>query len=353
MIRPQHLLTIVGTSTLFLASCGEQSPTAPEPGRSVDAVPELAVTASGWAQRADMPTPRFSLAAGAVDDASGSILYAIGGMSNEDSDTRHSLATVEAYNVATNTWTTKASLPVPLQETNGVGRISGKLYISGGYNLVANSDGPVQSKALYMYNPRLDTWTRKADMPHAVNRGITGVIDGKLYVLVGECRSDGCPTAFTRRLWRYDPATNKWDLSLPSCPGSHSRGAGGVINGKFYVVGGGGPTNVAGDRLHVFDPATNSWTEKARLPAAEYSMAAAVKGGRLWVVGGGSTVDPWTGAVYAYTPATNKWTQQAPMPTPRTALAAASSVRDGQVTILAVGGRGEIHSPSANEAFGP
>ncbi len=76
---------------------------------AVVAIPgsDQVIASSGtWATKASMPTPRFGVGAGVVNG----ILYAVGG-SNSSS---LALGTVEAYNPATDTWTTGlASMPTP------------------------------------------------------------------------------------------------------------------------------------------------------------------------------------------------------------------------------------------------
>ena len=49
-------------------------------------------------------------------------------------------------------------------------------------------------------------------MPRKIAQGITGEINGKLYVLTGSC--EGCAERISRRLYRYDPAT----ATLPWTP---------------------------------------------------------------------------------------------------------------------------------------
>jgi N-acetylneuraminic acid mutarotase len=352
MVHRPRLFALLGVGIIALSSCREDVPTQPESVDQSDLAPEFAVVANSWTKKAELPTGRFDLAVAVPWSAPG-VLYAIGGMSEGDSRSRHSLTTVEAYSMATNTWTTRASLPAPLQQTNGIGAIGGHLYISGGSNVIL-PDFVEYSKALYAYNLKENTWTRKADLPRAITNGVTGVIGDKLYVLVGECRSPECAQLNTSRLYRYDPATDTWDLTLRACPAPHSNGAGGVINGKFYVVGGGGRADPATNRLHVYDPATNTWTEKAPLPISAYGMAAVVQGAKLYVMGGiASPSATWTNAVYAYNPTTNNWITKAPMPTGRAELAAARVLVDGRATILAVGGRGEFTATKANEAYTP
>jgi N-acetylneuraminic acid mutarotase len=102
-----------------------------------------------------------------------------------------------------------------------------------------------------------------------------------------------------RVLFRYDPATNRWTWKRPA-PHYRWGGAGGVINGKFYVTGG-------SDRsLDRYDPATDTWTTLAPLPTAGAARGTAMQG-KLFVV-----VLTSTGRrAYAYDPATNKWTAKA------------------------------------------
>src|SRR5437016_14127153 len=56
-----------------------------------------------WTTKASMPTARFGLGVAAIDG----VLYAVGGVSNTDD----LLATVDEYDSATDTWTTKAAMP--------------------------------------------------------------------------------------------------------------------------------------------------------------------------------------------------------------------------------------------------
>ncbi len=57
-----------------------------------------------WTTKAPMPTPRGALSAAAVNG----IIYAIGGYKPNQE-----LTVNEAYDPATNTWTTKAPMPTP------------------------------------------------------------------------------------------------------------------------------------------------------------------------------------------------------------------------------------------------
>jgi N-acetylneuraminic acid mutarotase len=336
-------------SVFVLVSCSENTtPTQPETAGNQPANPsELTIAANSWTAKARMPTARFNLAAGAVNNSLGQpILYAIGGIGVTFPDPT-ALSTVEAFNLATNTWSTKAPLPIPMESSNGVGVIGGKLYISG----PAFGGGNVAGH-LYMYDPGTNTWTRKADLPRPAGAGMTGVIDGKLYVLAGfTFTCDHCGEN-DPNLYRYDPVSDTW-ASLPDCPGQHLLGAGAVVNGKFYVAGGGEGFRLS-RRLHVYDPVSNTWSEKARMSRRRYNIAGVTLLGRFYVLGGTTGDVDGIKFVEAYDPGTNTWVTKAPMLSGRSALAAARMNLDGVSRIVAVGGRNSNAGPLRTaEAYTP
>lgn len=156
---------LFGTAVLA-AACSETA-TEPSVTQIPADLPEFAAAINRWTTRADMPsTERWGLATATVMNSSGQpVIYAVGGKTV----TGGSLSKVMAYNAATNTWSFKTSLPVPLFWTNGIGVIGGKLYISGG-----SSGHKAYHSTLFMYDPAKNTWTRKRDMPNTTFRGVTG-----------------------------------------------------------------------------------------------------------------------------------------------------------------------------------
>jgi len=111
----------------------------------------------------------------------------------------------------------------------------------------------------------------------------------------------------------YDPTKNSWtQLASMNVPRNHT--AGGVINGKFYVVGGRDNAN-SPNALEVYDPQTNRWTQLANMPTGRSGVGAAVVNGELYVFGG--ELPRLFSEVEVYNPLNNTWTMPAPMPTPR------------------------------------
>jgi N-acetylneuraminic acid mutarotase len=326
----EHLLRLLAVAVIAMgfAACSNDT-TAPEEPISA-ALPETAVAAaaaaSSWTARADMPsTERWGLATVTVTNAAGqSVVYAIGGATS----TRASLGKVMAYNVATNSWSYKASLPIPLYWTNGAGVIGGKIYISGGL-----SGHKGYRDVLFMYDPARNRWTQKRAMPNTSFRGVTTVLNDKLYVVTG-CDQEDCDQFEPRAFYRYDPVTDMW-ATLPPAPHTHNWGMGGAIGGKFYVTSFG--------NLDVYDPVTNLWTTKAPMPSQRWLGGGAVLGSKLYVIGGyrrnpdGSTT-AGVRNVSVYDPNTDAWTTGAQLPTARASIPAVKVKLNGQARIELIGG---------------
>jgi hypothetical protein len=130
--------SFIAASALLLAAalgCSDnsESPTGPVP-TNPSGTSEAAVTANTWSTRANMPSDRwFVTTATFPDRVGGASLYVIGG-STSNSDPYAPLGKVQVYNPATNTWTTKASLPhvVAGYGNNGAQVIDSLVYVPGG-----------------------------------------------------------------------------------------------------------------------------------------------------------------------------------------------------------------------------
>ncbi len=287
----------------------------------------------GWTAKASMPAARHSPAAEVING----ILYVAGG--NNGGPT----STLQAYNPATNTWSTLAPMPGGRYSGDGAGVINGKLYVAGGWTYSPS----LPNNNLWVYDPPSNTWSSKANMPILSGCGATGVMNGLLYVYT-PCDGSG---VFANYLHAYDPATNTWTIKTAP-PHAHQGGAGAVIGGKFYLVGGwdelgSGSSSVTGI-LDVYDPVMDTWATKVPMPTARKFLAGGVIGGKLYAVGGIDNGSLFFNTVEVYDPVTDTWTSRAPMPTARAWLAAGAV----NGVLYAVGGVNGSYL-GTNEAFTP
>jgi N-acetylneuraminic acid mutarotase len=315
---------------LLALGCNEdaESPSAPE------STPELALASNSWTMRAGVPVHHSGFAAASARTASGWKVYIFGG-ADQNGETGFP---VYIYDVATNYWTWWGGGLIESTDLNGVGKIDNWFFMTGGMKC-CQEDFETWSKT-WAISPTMRTIALGANMPKPTRAGVTGVINGLLYVLPGYCSGEATEPGHCdvggpiRQLYRYDRTTRTWTTRRAS-PHFHTYGAAGVIDGKFYVVG-----NSAGDRsLDVYDPSTNQWQTRAPIPTAGERLFGAVLQNKLFVL---SWSHPSGGNViikaYLYNPATNTWTSRAAPP--GVAGPIVKVVVDGQQRLFMPGGFG-------------
>jgi N-acetylneuraminic acid mutarotase len=295
--------------------------------------PVALAQAGNWVAKAPMRTGRCCAAAAAIDG----IVYVVGGFA----DSVGSLATLEAYDPATNTWSEKAPMPTP-RSYLAAAAVNGVLYAVGGEN---NLTGYVNT--LEAYDPRTNLWTTKAPMPTARMGLAAATVGGKLFAIGGDK-----PNALLATVDAYDPMTNSW-ATMPPMPTARFYLAVASAFGSLYAVGGNDVAHGRINTLEVYEPTTGSWATGLPMPTPRDGLTAAVVGGDLYAIGGSDGGQYTT--VEAYDPVTNSWMTAPSLSTGRHDLA--SAVVDD--TIYAIGGLGYqccIGSEpflATNEAFSP
>ena len=228
-----------------------------------------------WSAAAPIPTAR-SLPGAAL--AANGRIYVVGGHTGGGSGYS---GVTEAFDTATGTWTSGlATMPTGRYEVAAVAAGTGaqeRIYALGGFNQAAVGGSLATVEA---YNPASDTWSAVASLPTA-RRGLAAVRggDGLVYAIGGSPVSGGPPSDAVDA---YDPATNSWSsrAPLPTPRAYHAAALG--ADGRIYVVGGIG----AGANVEAYDPGTNTWRTVAPLPTPRDALAAASSGGRVYAIGG-------------------------------------------------------------------
>ena len=255
-----------------------------------------------WSKLAPMPTRRYDVAAGSVNG----IVYAVGGWEWVGNYIGPSTR-LEAYDPSTDTWSARA----PMRDARfgpTVAVANGILYVMGGVDSAmglydtGQLVGPLTS-VVEAYDPATDSWTTKASPPGLINASGAGVVNGIIYVVGGlTFTGDG----ISARVYAYDPSTNTWTEKAPMPTERYGLDVG-VVNGIVYAVGGlGGSAWQYLATVEAYDPATDTWTEKPPISMPRYFLNVAGIGDRLYAVGGGQTndrgIDAVTGLLEVYAP---------------------------------------------------
>ena len=235
-----------------------------------------------WITKTPLPTLRAYESISVVN----SILYVVGG------DYGHGiLNTVEAYDPASDTWTGKASMPTA-RYLLSTSEVNGVIYAIGG-----TFDTSISGSALAKveaYDPASNTWTTKASMPTARWGLATEVVNGVIYAMGGYDSSNNS----VGTVEAYDPVSDTWTTKT-SMPTARDLLGASMANGVIYAVGGYNGTFLG--TVEAYDPSSNTWATKASMPTARGALGTNLVSGIIYAVGGGDSSTIF-GTVEAFTP---------------------------------------------------
>jgi N-acetylneuraminic acid mutarotase len=246
---------------------------------------------NSWAVDGPFTSPRYSFGLAGI----GNTLYAVGG----ETLAGGTVSTVEAYDTLSHTWAAKRSMNIA-RGSPGAAAINNVLYAVGGRELYVETKPTDKSNALEAYDPATDVWTSKAPMPTPRMTSAVAVVNNILYVIGGI----GASGASLTTVEAYDPATNTWTTKAPMPTARHFMAAA-VVNNSVYVIGGVHFTGPQGSDVlalvEAYDPAANTWTTMPPMPSPRYGLAAAVLGSVVYAMAGDFN-GPVVNTVEAYTP---------------------------------------------------
>ena len=231
----------------------------------------------------------------------------------------------------------------------GTAVVNGTIYVFGGYSGIDNRGENFKFlDTVEAYNPQTDTWVRKQDMLFpCINFGI-GVVAGKIYIIGGLADfNKEIPNSLekTDRVEVYDPQTDTW-AKRAKMPTRRDYFGVGVVSNRIYVIGGRGWPQVGnrGDPsltvIEEYNPKTNRWRKKNDMLDLRLHSSTVVVGDQIYVIGGFVWQDGLAkdlAAVDVYNPETDEWSDIPPMPTGKTPFSAA--MVKGKIYVF--GGEGE------------
>ncbi len=215
-------------------------------------------------------------------------------------------------------------------EAGGVS-YQGKFYLLGGRG----------TRRVDRYDPATNRWESIGEATVGESHYQPVAYNGKIYV-VGALEGSFPVESVVPTIRIFDIASGQWSNG-DSIPANRRRGSAGTVvyNNRFYIVG--GTTNGHdGGMVNWFDeynPATGQWTSLPNAPTARDHFSAVVVGNKLIAAGGRQTDHPATfqgliSAVDVYNFDTNTWGNGAAIPTRR---AGAMVVKYGNEVIVIAG----------------
>jgi len=258
-----------------------------------------------WNTVAPMPTARGGTGAGVVDNGGVYNIYVAGGYDASG----FGVKILQAYNPATNTWSTKA--PMTVARYNLAGEVLNNIFYSiGGQSF--DDKGWIEA-----FDLASNTWATKADMPTGRYGLAAATVNGVVYAIGGSPNHQLDyleEQIFYSKVEAYNPTNNTWTSKADMPTGRFLLGAV-AVNGIIYAIGGYNATSTLAT-VEAFDPATNTWSTKAPMNTARYGMYVGVVNGKIYVAGG-SDINSLTAtsSVESYDPVTNTWSLETSMPT--------------------------------------
>jgi N-acetylneuraminic acid mutarotase len=183
-----------------------------------------------WRTLAPMPTGRQHIDCGIFENK----IYVIGGLDNwinPDSGTISKKN--EVYDIATNTWSEKTAIP-SLRNNPAIVSIDSLIYVIGGGGSETNIWTNIAT--VECYNILTDTWEQKNDLPYPVFKPAAIVMHNNIIVMGGIATINGQDSCLNKVLL-YKAETDEWQEITPLPEENIFFGCTSIGN-KIYIMGG-------------------------------------------------------------------------------------------------------------------
>lgn len=214
-----------------------------------------------------------------------------------------------AYEPVSDTWTQKANIPGGFRCAATTFTIGNKAYFGTGNNGVDYLDD------FYEYDATTNTWLTKANFPGGPREEAVGFsIGNKGYIGTGQIFILLPNSSFTQTyndFYEYDPATDSWTqkANLPGLERAYAVGA--SLGNKGYVgLGGNNDQSGSFTDFYEYDPVSDTWTTKASMPGSGLAESGILSTSSAFYIFGGINFPNFTGtsSCRKYDPTTDTWT---------------------------------------------
>ncbi|MCB2205329.1 Omp28-related outer membrane protein [bacterium] len=257
---------------------------------------KMDLTAGSWEQIASLPEPRLLAMSHTVGDK----IYVIGGYSTAQPFTTH--GAVLEYDPATDQFTEKSSMPLPVYAGGSFVR-DGKIWVLGG----GTTSFALQTGVIQIYDPATDSWELSNSMLPQSLRSFQAVCINDVIYFVGGYRVENSQGIYYANVYKGEITDTdvSWTKLTDFAAGGIMRQSMGTDGTKMYLTGGftqiSQTQGVVPNQTYSFDPSTETWANEAmKITGTLYASRMLYDGsGKFYVVGGQSATE-YTDAVEVF-----------------------------------------------------
>jgi N-acetylneuraminic acid mutarotase len=252
----------------------------------LDVTEEYNPATDSWTTKASMPTSRSGFAIAVYQNK----IYCIGGITGDSKNFVSGITgKTEVYDPATDTWETKKPMPAPRADLCA-SVVNDTIYCMGGKKYWGVETTYQELNVTEAYDPATDSWSEKSPMPIPVLGCTSAMLNGKIYVIGGSRHFQvGWELTTVGSTQLYDPENDAWSTQA-SLPIAESYGAAVTTKGvtapvRLYFIGGSNETHYSGT-TYVYYPGLNVWGTGTSIPTPRVYLALAVVDDVLYAIGG-------------------------------------------------------------------
>lgn len=219
------------------------------------------------------------------------------------------------YDPQTDAWTDLGASPMKARVNATMAAENGKLYAGLGYSAISAYRDSAYQQDWWEYTPETGEWKQLAKFPSSNTVApISFARDGVIFVLYG------FGYGFTREIWQYDIAEDKWTMMEDDWHRAKSNfGGRGAWSGGLFYYGTGFNTNNLRD-WWATDVVSNHWEQKKSIPGkGRQFTACAATDEYVYLFGGRHFAGDMTGgevfeSFMRYEPTRDQWEWCGTMP---------------------------------------
>jgi N-acetylneuraminic acid mutarotase len=248
-----------------------------------------------WTIKQSMPTARSGCAVAVYNGK----IYVFGGTVGGGFSGNN-----EVYDPQSNTWASKASMPTARADLCA-NVVNDGIYLIGGKKYASNNPFYEETNVNEVYFPENNTWSTKASLPNPVQGYASTVTENKIYVVGGSMKPTiPGTTSLVNSNQIYNAVQDSWS-SGASLPLVSSYGAAAATTGysappAVYYLGG-FSSDAYSKTTQVFNLNNNTWKDVDPMPTARGYLGVATVNDMLYAIGGFDGAN-WLTTVERYTP---------------------------------------------------